>query len=261
MYILDSESVEYLNSNLGLSFERDEYSMIFFLVSKSEHDNMDPDKTFMSSDGGSVFTYAEALPYDWKERGVTMGIVGFTTANSGKAEWGDAQDVLRLFHKSGGPDLVEKAMRCHQSIDRAKSLCKEIRSLSPEMSTIFTRCQLESLTKENGYLFEAVNSIRTRDITVNPLMVAAVFDTLLNFGIGGKYCPLKWLKKYATRGDETKTLRNFLKWKRVASCKNHHNSCSHNGKARSDMFRDLLDDKAWNLEPSTCKRVVRWTMK
>lgn len=250
-----------LNASLGVSWGPREYTMIFFLVSKGEHDNQAVDKTFETCEGAPVFTYADALPYDWKQRGVTIGIVGWTTANDGKASWGDAEKMLQRFADLGGPNLVAQAQRCHLDMTAAKHLCKTIRTMDEANTARFTRAQLEDITSPGGYLFEAVRAIRAQEIPVTPLLVSAIFDTLLNFGIGGRYCPLAWLSKHARTGSKTKTLRGFLRWKATVGSKNNHNSCKHNAQCRSKMFRRLLREKQWYLDQTACEQAVQWTMK
>lgn len=260
MDIFTPYRLDRLNQKLGLDWDTTPYTMAFFLVSKSEHNNQDPSKTFVSDKGTSVFTYAEPLSYDWMQRGVTMGVVGFTTANDGKASWGDAQKMLHVFHVLGGPDLLPQALRCHIDLTCAKHLCKTIESFSEHEQRRFVDAQFEVLTSKGGYLYESVDILRQLDIPVRPLLVAAIFDTLLNYGIGGTYCPLTWLRKNAVRGSKTKTLRKFLKWKRSVSYKNNHNSCKQNGYNRSDMFQKLLKKKSWDLDPVLCQRAVMWKM-
>lgn len=254
--------VDLLNRNLGVQWSPQQYTMIFFLVSKGEHDNMDLAKTFLSADGGNVFTYADALSYDWTERGVTMGICGFTTANSGNSKYGDAENVLKRLHGLGGPDLIPIALRCHKDQEAAKHLVNAIRGFSEREAILFTHAQLDIISSPRGYLYEAFKAIRELDVPIKPLLVSAVFDSLLNFGIGGTHCPLAWLAKHGRRKSKTKTLRKMLKWKRKVGCINHHNSCKHNGQARSDMFADLLKKKEWNLEDvQACVKAAQWTMK
>jgi len=260
-YGLSDGAVQALNSALNVTFTAHEYTMIFFLVSKSEHNNEDPKKTFMCANGESVWTYAEPLQHDWRQRGCTIGVVGFTTANSSKAAWGDAQPMLRTFRRMGGPDLLRLTDDCHKDKAAAHVFCSTIHSLSETEVELLTRAQLQQLASRKGYLFEAVRICRELDLPIKPLLIAAFFDSLLNFGIGGTYCPLTWLVAHAKRGSKTKTLRRFLRWKRKVGSLNSHNSCKHNARNRSDMFKQLLRKKAWSLDEQACRKVVRWRMK
>jgi hypothetical protein len=253
-------NTDIMNRELNLSWTWQIYKMIFFLVSKSEHDNTDPTKTFLCANGESVFTYAEPLEYDWQQRGVTLGIVGFTTANSGRSDWGDAQGVFEAFADLGGPDLCHMASRCHKDKVVAKRLCHVIQNLSPQATEMFIQAQFDVLCRKGGYLYEAVHIIRELNIPVKPLLVAAIFDSLLNFGIGGKYCPIKFLRRRAKKGSKTKTLRRLLRWKRWVGHKNNHNSCKRNARNRSDQFKKLLKNKVWDLDESWCTKVVQWKM-
>jgi len=252
--------VDVLNNHLDLSFTEKEYLMIFFLVSKSEHDNEDPAQTFLSADGSSVFLYCEALKYDYKDRGCTMGVVGYTTSNSGRSDWGDAQPVLRRLLQMGGPNLLDLADRCHTDKDAADTFCRTIHRLGPQDTTLMIRAQMEALCG-SGYFGQTISILRELEVPLKPLLVAAVFDSCLNFGIFGNYCPIKFLKKHGVRRSKTKTLRKLLKWKRVVGCKNDHNSCKSNGRNRSDMFKQLFRRKIWNLDEVWCKEVVTWKMK
>ena len=239
----------------------DEWSAIFFLVSKGEHDNEAWDKTFTSAHGGSVFTYADALKYDWKQRGVTCGIVGFTTANDGKPEWGDAQPMLKKFHKLGGPDLTPLAKDAHKNKEHAETLCKKIGQLEGADYDTFVDAQMAMLCEKGGYLYETVHVLIAADIPRTPLFIAALFDTALNFGLGGKYCPVHWMKEHACKGNSARTLRAFLKFKAESGARNHHNSCKHNAEGRADQFLKLMQKGDWNLSRSGCESVVAWTMK
>lgn len=260
MLTLTKQCVDLLAKTTSIG-DSDSWTSIFFLVSKSEHDNQDYTKTFISAHGGSVFTYAEALRYDWKQRGVTCGLVGFTTANSGNDKWGDAQPMFRMFHKIGGPDLIPLASECHKDRAKADELCKTIRDLRDEDHDTFMEAQIHALCGPNGYVYETAQVLGELDLPPHPLLFAAVLDTMLNFGLGGKYCPKKWLQKNGARGNAEKTLKKFLKWKREASSKNNHNSCKHNAQCRSDMFKALLSKKQWSLPRAACEAVVTWKMK
>lgn len=239
----------------------DVWTSIFFLISKNEHDNDAFDKTFVSAHGGSVFTYAEALRYDWKQRGVTCGLVGFTTANDGKASWGDAQPMFRIFQKLSGKDLVPLASACHTDRSKADSLCQYIRSLDGDEHDLFMQAQVMALCSKGGYVYETAHLLGHLNLPPYPLLFSAVLDTMLNFGIGGRWCPKAWLLKHGRKGRTTRTLEKFLRWKRRAGSKNHHNSCKHNARCRSDMYKKLLRQKQWSLPRAACEQVVTWRMK
>ena len=248
-----------LNTLCDCDLTEEQYLMIFFLVSKSEHDNEDPSRTFLCADNLPVFLYCEALKYDYTDRGCTLGVVGFTTADSGKMP-GDAQPVLRRLFELGGPNLLDLADHCHSDKRAADTLCVKIRGLNDDECNLMIRAQLEALAGD-GYFGQTIRIIRDLGLPLKPLLVASIFDSLLNFGRGGKYCPLKFLRKHGVPGSKTKTLRALLKWKRKAGCKNDHNSCRSNAHNRSDMFKRLMRHKIWDLDEAWCKKVTKWTMK
>ena len=237
---------------------------IFFLVSKPEHDNEMWDSTFLDDEGRDVFTYAAALSYDWKQRGVTAGIVGFTSANDGKASWGDLQPVLHQYARLGGKDaerMLSLAETAHTSNADADALCDSIKSLHGHERDMFEQSQIDSLCAPGGYVHEAIDAIGDLDLPPHPLYVAIVFDTALNFGLGGEYCPKTWLAKNGTRGDAKKTFRAFLEWKASAGAKNNHNGCKHNAEQRAKQFKKLLDKNHLTLPRRSCEEAVRWKMK
>lgn len=259
--MFDTECLNILQQTTSIG-STDVWTNIFFLISKSEHDNEDYDKTFISAHGGSVFTYAEALRYDWKNnRGVTCGLVGFTTANSGKASWGDAQPMFRFFHKLGGKDLIPLASECHIHKAKADALCQFIRSMDSSEHDLFMRAQVMALCCRGGYVYETAQILGELRLPPHPLLFAALLDTMLNFGLGGRWCPRAWLQKKGKRGNATVTLKRFLRWKKRVSSKNHHNSCRHNARCRSNMFKKLMKRNEWSLSRAACEKVVRWRMK
>jgi hypothetical protein len=237
---------------------------IFFLVSKPEHDNEKWDSTFLDDTGRDVFTYAAALSYDWKQRGVTTGIVGFTSANDGKASWGDLRPVLDRYARLGGKDaerMLSLSETAHKKKADADTLCHSINALKGRDRDLFEQAQIEALCAPGGYVYEATAAIGGLDLPPHPLYVSIVFDTALNFGLGGEHCPRKWLAKNGTRGDAKKTFRAFLEWKASVGSKNNHNSCKHNAEQRSKQFKKLLDKNHLTLPRASCEEAVRWTMK
>lgn len=248
--------VEFLNTKLELTFSEEQWLMIFFLTAKSEHDVEDPELTFQSHDKRNVFFYCEALPYDFRQRGCTLGLVGFTT---GGTEAGDAPAVFRKYHELGGPDLLEESKECYTNKSKAKAFCERIHNL--EGDEAFVQSQLDVLCSEDGYMYEAVKAIRKLDISVSPLFFSAVYDSMLNFGLGSKWCPRKFLKHRGIERKHVRTLKDFLIWKRRASCKNNHNSCKHNGLNRANMYKSLLKKQGWDLPQNKVEKVVQWKMK
>lgn len=258
---MDASHTQYLNKKCTLAYTDDQYHMIFFLISKSEHDNEDVDRTFLTKEGGSVFLYCQALSYDWKERGCTTSLMGHTTHNDGKAEWGDIYPLLKKFQKLGGPDLASEAKMCASSKSKAAAFSKRIESLPPKEAALYTLAEIKVIGSKHGYLRHAVDAWRSLGIEPRPLSVVAVFDAALNQGLGGQWDPCAWLKKHGTKGDEDASLKAFNRWRRVAATKNHHNDPPSNGERRSDMFETLRDQGAWDLPRKACTKAVHWTMK
>jgi hypothetical protein len=253
---LTQELVDFLNQKLELNFTQEQWLMVFFLTAKSEHDIEDPDLTFSSHDKRNVFFYCEALSYDYRQRGCTFGLVGFTT---GGTEAGDAPAVFKAYHELGGPDLLEESKVCHTDKAKAKVFCQRIHALEGDQA--FVQAQLDVLCSPEGYMYEAVKAIRKLDISVSPLFFAAVYDSMLNFGLGGKWCPKKFLQHRGIQGKHVQSLKDFLVWKRRASCKNNHNSCKHNGLCRANMYKSLLKKQGWDLPLVKVEKVVHWAMK
>lgn len=261
--VLHEKVLERLGDATGV-YDYDQWLACWFLISKSEHDNEDPDKTFACAKGGSVFQYCDALSYDWKQRGVTCGIVGFTTANSGKAEWGDLQPVLEILKRDGGPNLVRYAKTCHQDKDDAKKLCRKIRSLKGSDLDAFIDAQFEALLDKGGYLYETVHAWKQAGVDAPSILaIATVFDASLNQGHDGKDGGCTNLVKIAEshHGDENKILKRFNAWRREVAGSKNYNSCAHNGESRSDMFETLRKRGQFQTRVEDAERVVTWTMK
>ena len=259
---MNDDHIALLNRKCDLSWSRDQWTMVFFLVSKGEHDNEDPDKTFLTKDGTSVFLYCDALEYDWKQRGCTTSLLGHTTHNDGKAEWGDAYQLFKKFHKLGGPDLSKDATECASSKAAAARFAKRITSMTGKDAGRYTLAEIKVLASKKSYLRHAVQAWRDLGIDhPRPLGVAAVFDAALNQGLGGKWDPCKHLLQVGAKGDEDASLKEFNVWRRVAATKNHHNDPPVNGENRSDMFEDLRKKGAWDLPQEACRKVVTWRMR
>ena len=234
---------------------------IFFLLSKSEQDNEAWNKTFMGNDKKPVFFFAERLSYDGDERGVTVGLAGWTTANGGRDTHGDFIKLAERYKRMGGLDLRAESKGLTTNKSKAKRFCATIHKLHGDYADRFVRAQFKELCSPDGYVYEAVHGLRAAGIaSPSPLAVAALADTLINQGVGGKYCALKWLREHPSK-DESTLLREFLAWKRVTATKNHHNSPPINGERRADMFKQLLEAGDMQLSRAGCERAVRWTMK
>lgn len=258
--VFTPENVKVLEEATGIDCI-DTLTAIFFLLSKSEHDNEKWDDTFVSEGGKSVFFYAKRLPYDGEQRGCTVGLAGWTTANDGKDKYGDFPDLSVRYKRMGGVDLRKLCKGLTKNKEKAKEFCDTIKNLHGKHADLFVTAQLKQLCRTGGYVYESVQAIRDAGITKpSPLLIAAVVDTAINQGFGGKWCPRAWLKENKN-DDEKKLLKEFLKWKRVAATKNHHNDPPSNGEERSDMFQKLLDAGALDLERAECEKAVKWKMR
>ena len=259
-HALNEKTLKILGDVAGI-YDFNEWLACWLLVSKSEHDNEKPEKTFIGAKGESVFKYADFLPYDWTERGVTCGLVGFTSANCGKDAWGDLQPVLKILKKRGGPDLLKYADSCHKDKASAKKLCKKIHGLDDKDFDLFVEAQFEALIVPGGYIFETVNAWKKVGVE-NPSMlaIATVFDTSLNQGHDGKDGGCKNLIKIGKdhKGDEDKILEKYNDWRRKVAGSTNYNSCRHNGENRSDMF-DKLRGKKFTVD--NVIDVIGWKMK
>ena len=263
VHVLTKASLEHLEKCSGIS-DIDTWTAIFFLLSKSEHNNMKWDDTFTGEDGKSVFFYAKRLPYDGEQRGVTTGLAGWTTANDGKDAYGDFHKLAVRYKRMGGIDLRKLAKGLTKDTDKASRFCEKIKGLRGDMADLWVETQLKHLARPDGYIFESCQALKDAGVPHPlPLTVAAVVDTAINQGFGGKWCPRTWLKEHAvtTSDDELKLLREFLKWKRISATKNNHNSPPSNGEKRADMFLKLLDSGMMCLKRTHCESVVTWKMK
>lgn len=261
--VLNESVLKILGDATGIR-DYQQWLACWLLISKSEHDNQDENKTFLAQNGESVFQYADFLPYDWTERGVTCGLVGFTTANDGKPEWGDLEPVLHRLKKKGGPDLLGLTKTCHTNKNDAKKLCKKIHDLSGEDLNRFIESQFEALVNTDGYICETVKAWKHVGIECpSMLAVATVFDTSLNQGFDGKDGGCTNLKKIGKKhqGDENAILKEFNEWRRRVAGKKNYNSCAHNGHCRSDMYESLRKDEHFKLAVDDVKKVLGWKMK
>jgi len=262
-HALNERVLKTLGNATGI-YDYEQWLACWLLISKAEHDNEDEEKTFFTQKGESVFTFADFLPYDWTDRGVTCGLVGFTSANCGKESWGDLQPVLKLLKKHGGPDLLKYAKTCHKDKDDAKKLCRKIHQLEGSDFDAFVEAQIEALVVKNGYIYETVNA--WKDVGVSKpsiLAIATVFDASLNQGYCGKDGGCVNLKKIGKKheGDENKILRDFNTWRREVAARSNYNSCPHNGHSRSDMYEDLRKGGHFHLTVKDVKQVNSWRMK
>lgn len=180
---LSAEVLALLKKTTGLD-DAEAWRNIWLLVSKSEHDNADPAKAFLTDKGKSLFSYASALSYDWKDRGVTMGIVGWTTACDGHDGKGDAPVLFKIYKDLGGDDLMKYCNGCTKDKSKCSALIKKIESLAKDPKWVQAQWkQLVTKADDGAYLFHTIDTWKKLGIA-NPsaLAIATVFDASLNQG-------------------------------------------------------------------------------
>ena len=179
---LDADVLALLKKKTGLD-DAEAWRNIWLLISKSEQNNEDPSKAFLTDKGKSLFGYASALSYDQHKRGVTMGIVGWTTGNNGHDGKGDAPELFRVYKSLGGEDLMPYCDGCCKSKGKCDTLINKIKDIQDDPKWI--RAQWEQLAVKGGYLFETMAAFKKIGIvTPSALAIATVFDTSLNQGFG-----------------------------------------------------------------------------
>lgn len=257
---LSSDVLRDLQAATGLG-NKERWNAIFLLISKSEHNNENPAKAFLSDEGSSVFGYASALKYDMKQRGVTMGLVGWTTADSGKDGQGDAPSLFKVFKALGGEDLMPFVAGCTTSKDACQKLIKKIKSL--ENDPVWIRAQFQHLVSGNGYIAQTMKAWKKLKImTPSPLALATVFDHNLNCGFDGKDGGTANLMKLGVPGDENASLQAFNAWRRTVAGKNCYNDPPSNGVHRAHMFEEARQAKCYQLDdPVLIKKIISWEMK
>jgi hypothetical protein len=226
------------------------WANVWGIIAKSEHDR-GPADWDLSDDGKTpIFFYAAALPYDWRQRGVTLGCVGFTTANSGKAAWGDAQALFRTFKAMGGADLEPMCDDAHVDPKARDALICRIKDLMKNSKTreAFVRAQIAELLKPTGYIGGSVKLLRERGFErPSALAVAALFDHSLNCGLTGPDGTIALLKKIPPGRTEEEFLEAFCKVRLPVAGKNNYASCKQNGENRAKIIRKLLRAKCQTL--------------
>ena len=226
----------------------DTWLRVWLLISKSEHDNEDVDGTFeIETNKGSVFGYASELSYDKNERGVTFGLVGWTSKQ-------DGPDLFSKYHELGGPDLVQQCKR------GGRALISKIHSLADD--DLFIRAQWENLCAKHGYIYETMKSFKKLDIKKpSALAIACLLDCNLNQGYDGKFGGSKNIEKLGTQGDERKTMKDFLKW-RLPIADTHDFNQRPNGSSRVKMFQHIFDHGDMDLsDMAVISKALRWNMR
>lgn len=237
---------------------------IWWLISKPEHDNEEKKDAFEADDGTSLFQYAAALSYDRKERGVTMGIVGFTTACDGKDGEGDAKTLFDIYKTLGGEDLSPLMKGCAKNKAACKKLCKKIKSLGDEPAWVEAQWRALFAPGETGYLRQTMKAWKSIGVDApSPLAIATVFDASLNQGSGGPDGGCVFLTKLGVRGDEDATLQKYNAWRAKVAGTKEYNEPAINGKNRAGQFESLRKAGCSSLEKcdAEIQRAIGWEMK
>jgi hypothetical protein len=259
-----------LKKATGIS-SKEAWKSIFLIVSKSEHDNENRQKAFLTAKGGSVFAFRDALEHDWRERGVTAGLVGFTTAYSSRDAKGDAMELFKEYKKLGGKhadELLKNAIGCTKSKAQCEKLMAIIDKVCKDKDSfaLYIQAQWQMLVNPGGYIHDTMKAWKKVGVEKpSPLAIATIFDAALNQGAEGEHGACKQLLKIGIEGDENEALRRFNLWRRTIAGKRNYASCEHNGKSRADMFEILRKEKAFTLEGKDAERAIqnaiRWEMK
>lgn len=258
---LNPQVLALLQKETGLA-SKEAWWNIWWLVSKAEQDNDDRAKAFGSADKNvSLFQYADALSYDWKDRGVTIGLVGFTTHDNGKPD-GDAQKLFETYAGLGGEDLRGMSKNCAKDKADAEALIKKIKSIGKDPKWI--EAQWRCLCVDGGYIRETMKAFKAIGIPKpSALAIATVFDASLNQGHDGKDGGCVNLKKLGVDGKEDETLQKYNAWRRKVAGTNDYNSPAVNGQNRADQFEKLRAGKCYSLEKcdDQIKKAISWEMK
>lgn len=227
------------------------------IIAKPEQDQ-GPATWDMSSSGGTVFAYAEALPYDWWDRGVTAGLVGFTSANGGQEAWGDMQFMLGLYAAKSGIDLRPLCVGTTTSLAKCQTLVNALRNAGSDSRYIAAQWDaITSSANPSAYLYHAMRLLRTRGFSPpRALTIAACFDHALNCGIDGQY-GLQWVLQQIPTSvtDETQFLRALTAQRLPILGLNGYNDPPINGQRRAEIISKILD--AGCLDLKNCDAAVR----
>lgn len=259
---LSPDVLALLGKATGIS-DKDVWERIWLLISKSEHNNESMKDIFKTDEKKSLFGYASALKYDQRQRGVTLGIMGFTTADDGKDGQGDAPELFKQYKKLGGVDLMPYVDGCCNSEDKCKKLIAKIHDIQDDPRWI--QAQFTNVVTGDGYIAKTMEAFKKIGIPrPSALALAVVFDTSLNQGSEGKDGGCTHLVKLATKGNEEKTMRDYCAWKSKVAGKNEYNDPPSNGRSRGKMFADLVDAKCFALNKECdahIKKAISWEMK
>ena len=262
---LNTDVLAILEKATGLG-SKEAWANIWLLISKAEQDNTDPKGTFeIEGTKGSLFGYASALSYDQHDRGVTIGLVGWTTANDGKDGAGDAPELFKMYRGLGGDDLMPFVAGCCKSKEKCEKLIKKIHEIAGDPRWIASQWnQLVTDSDDGAYIYHAAAAWKKVGVAKpSALALASVIDTSLNQGNEGKFGGCSNLIKLAVHGNEKKTLEAYLEWKAKVAGTNEFNDPPCNGKARAGQFQLLLKDECFSLTgcEKEIQKAISWKMK
>ena len=235
------------------------WSNTLSLIGKAEQDNLNWWKT---ASGNSIYGYAEALPYDCKDRGVTIGLMGFTTHDGGKPV-GDAQELFDEYRKIGGDE---------STYQRLKSLSKSANKKHPDPEFMKLLSHLGNDPKWieaqwNRFIDTDVrpsmNALRQVGIDKpSQLTLAAVIDTSMNQGATGSEGAEALVKRAGHAATEKDFLKHFLEIRKPIAATHDYNGSRSNANHRCQQFLDLLNMGETDLQNAqkAVKQVTSWEM-
>jgi Glycosyl hydrolase family 46 len=238
------------------------YSAMLALTNKAEQDSV---TWYLDSKGESIYGYAEALPYDRKQRGLTIGLFGATTADAGKDGKGDAMDLFKRFAALKGEDFTPYAKNLTHDKAACDLLAKKIRSIATDPKWQQAQWQQLLATNGNGYLFEAVAILKNLGFTTfAPLTLAAVYDCCMNMGPQKSKYGARWVVSQLPQTDLTSEdtfLRAFCTARSKVAAKGGANSNEQNGFHRSMQYITLLDSGCKDLKNQTAlENAMSWNL-
>lgn len=260
---LNPQVLDMLKRETGIG-SKEAWENVFLLVSKGEHDNQKKERTFLvGRRGQSVFGWAAALPYDWTDRGVTMGLIGFTTAYGGRKNdaKGQAMRLFRHYKSLGGEDLSPLAVGATWDKSVAERLVKKVESIGDDPRWILA--QWQATVTGDGPIHHTVQGWKSVGVAApSALAIATIFDASLNQGTDGVHGGVTWLKRLAVRGNEDATLREFNKWRRTVAGTNNYNATLSNGRNRADTFEKLRVARCFSLQgcSAAIADAISWRM-
>jgi hypothetical protein len=265
---LTPEILRMLEKETGLGNAR-AWSNIMSVVSKGEHDSLN---WWLDSDKKNIYGFAAMLPWDWSKntegggRGVTIGIVGFTTHHEAKPE-GDAQLLFKEYARLGGKNLAPMSVDCAHDKDAGKRLIKEIKKIADDPTWMHAQWNCLMADSGSGYVSETMRICKKRGITKpSALTIAALFDCSMNHGATGSYGSRKLADKVPDhiRGEaqEKAFLKAFLEIRLPEAGKHGLASPPINGTNRVNQFLELLNKGCTDLlDDAAIRNATDWEMK